>query len=276
MSVLISHLAKIAAAKQAGAPSFGRLQSTLKGQVPLFHMVNKENAPNFVKNPVVMSGGEAATRNLATSQEGSMGTTREPAMPLNEHVELQGNKAAVPIKPLIQNTVSRSYGSSNEDDVSMGRMLRRNLERNTTAAAGGNVYQQVATPVKMMPQGAGKNWQSISFSTDKPIKRYGSVGMLTSPANIQAGLVTGDRGAEIQAHPEWHADPIGAASHMTLPRATGMPVYDPRKVTREMAVAMKQQGAAPLNRRLRAMLRNLGRNASMGNVMSSDDLENSQ
>lgn len=228
--------------------SGSRLAGMLKGESPLFHMVGDANVPSFLKSRKLMSPVEANKRGLLNDYEGSIGLRRyapedAPELP----VRLGDGGASVAGPDLV-----RAADVWHPEDLMWQTGLPGDI---------GTYQRRLALSYAGRQAKSGKNWPSISFS-DEPLKRYGGVGMMSTPRQMRGELASfqryGDYPNEHQLLPEMHTKG-GLWDRADLPRAEGTPVYDPHRTPRELAKKLKAQGAIPLNARFYRKLKGMRR-----------------
>lgn len=230
--------------KLAAALNFNRLRAALGGEKPLYHMVNSNNVPSLLRSGgTLMSPAESSARGLLNSVEGSWGSAR---------VDMTRPPNFVSLRPDGADFRAREYINAQRPNYAGGYDARPGYLLGASMPGVVGRYGQLKLQANAIGRGAdavlpAKNWPSISLS-HKPARAYGDVGLMTTPRRIH-GNVDRVNGAEVQAHPLWHKDATGLASHAELPRANGTLVYDPRAVTRETATDLKASGAVPLNGR---------------------------
>ena len=230
--------------KLAAALNFNRLRAALGGEKPLYHMVNGGNVPSLLRSGgTLMSPAESSARGLLNNFEGSWGGTRVDGMRPPNFVSLRPDGA---------DFRAREYIDALRPNYAGGYDARPGYLLGASMPGVVGRYDQLRLQANAIGRGTdavmpAKNWPSISLS-HTPARAYGDVGLMTTPRRIRGNVVRVN-GPEVQAHPLWRKDAAGLASHAELPHANGTLVYDPRAVTRELAIDLKTSGAAPLNGR---------------------------
>lgn len=248
--------------EKLGKVSVNKLKSVLQGGAPLYHMVNPANVENFIASGGrAMTAGEAAARGLVRSVEGGSGTARRAVSGAVPGLELTHGGAGMATAPLVADWTPSSRA----------RMLAQMGQEGPVGA-----YRTAELAVGQ--PGPSKNWSNISFTEGAPHRAYGDVGLLTSSNRVHGNLSDAHSmltGAEVQASPIARRAEGGFASHIDLPSATGAMVYDPRKVDRATALRLKQEGALPLNARMRRKMKYIEREGGLSRdkIKSSDWLE---
>lgn len=241
---------KVQELKKEAAVPWEEIKALLKGEMPLFHMVNKENVEGFLKSKgVVMSPFEAQARGVLKSVEGSVGTQRFPVTGTST-LPYKLSPKAVRIKG--EHLADRARVTAPVESLSRasGRSPAAEYDRS-------GLYSFVANTEKV----PSKNWSSISLSPESPIPHYGDVGLLTSPSNIRGTVHTTPWGEQAFASPV-AATRSGVLHHVTLPRAEGVMVYNPKTTSKELAERLEAQGATPLTDELLANLRKLSKKST--------------
>ncbi len=245
-----------------------RLRAITGGETPLFHMVNSENVPGFLASKgTVVTPMEAIQRGFLRNREGTTGTARTPAA------------ASMPV-PVRTNRFGARVSVA---DMAQHSMLF-NPARGVAAMAGlgsagdYHVGQFTGLMSPAIQRTAGKSGTQIFVSKNEPMREYGAVGAMLRPSQIQHPMYqrpadASQRTGELSVGPKVMANRAGVPLHLSLPRAAGQLVYDPRAVSREVAGSLKQQGGVPLNARFYRKLRGAQRAGAIQSRIVTPNVE---
>ena len=256
--------------------SLNKLRGILGGEAPLFHMVNESNAYNFIKNPKLITPLESAVtgKNLIKNVEGGAGLGRgdisSPSSVVRDATKVTDDGVLFNYpEALMKGREPLPYTETPQEAL----WFKKDVAKTMLPGVVGD-YNRTTRSSGLVSKGhtGAKNWNTISFSRQAPRRAYGDVGMMTTQRGIKGdlhGLHAGhaSAGREVQAVPSMVTPGV-----VRMPTAEGIVIYDPSKVSREMAKELKAQGAIPLSGRTRRLLKKYTKQVKRGpNIINVEE-----
>lgn len=253
--------AAVGAVEKQGGASTNLLRAFLNGEKPLFHAVANANQRGLLQHPRAMTATEAIARGGAGSIEGGGGFARYTGG-LDVAPKLTRDAAALNAKDLMRQTVRKNMSSRSPEPDSYW-IPRHHVVGMALKGPYGDTAR--ASLLSAVSSGAGKNWGTIAFSQGSPLRRYGDVGVMTTPGRMRntGGLFGGNGGLkEVVAFPEWRLGRDGMPASLRLPSAPGKIFYHPTPdnapFVRELIQQHGRHNVLPWNRATRTRLKQVG------------------